>query len=292
MKNISLRNFSNIATPTEGAQKLRNMKMTRDLPIASYNYNYVAVHEAAFDIHPSEQRMRFALEDYANSLPEYTADKLSYKIVKVDSWIETLQDAMDHAVKIDQESRISEVMRNRRNNKSEIIDTTVNEISDIDINYIASRQGDSRFNCTMKPGYQREGKDFSPRNQQNDFLKNNRSWNSPSNENPNFRKINKYKHDAREPRSNIKFEYSISKGEKEIMRTLRNMIDFLKGKTDKVVEDIKTMPKVNPRGLKEVSEDFIATISIEEIQRILKEDINMVYDALIASDYIEEVTEA
>ena len=80
----------------------------------------------------------------------------------VDSWIKTLQDAMDHAVKIDQESRQSEVMRNRRKNSSELIDTTVNEISDIDINYVASRQGDSRFNSTMKPGYQREGKDFSP----------------------------------------------------------------------------------------------------------------------------------
>ena len=163
MKKVVLRNFSDIATPTEAAQKLRNMRMTLDQPIASYNYNYAAVHEAAFDIHPSEQRMRFAL-DYANSLPEYTADKLSYKIVKVNSWIKTLQDAMDHAVKIDQESRQSEVMKNRRNNSSEIIDTTVNEISDIDINYVASRQGDSRFNSTMKPGYQRERKDFSPRN--------------------------------------------------------------------------------------------------------------------------------
>ena len=76
------------------------------------------------------------------------------------------------------------------------------------------------------------------------------------------------------------------------MRTLRNMIDFLKGKTDKVIEDIKRMPKVNPRGVNEVSEDLIATISIEEIQRILKEDINTVYDALVASDYIEEVTKA
>ena len=76
------------------------------------------------------------------------------------------------------------------------------------------------------------------------------------------------------------------------MRTLRNMIDFLKGKTDKVIEDIKRMPKVNPRGVNEVSEGSIATISIEEIQRILKEDINTVYDTLIASDYIEEVTEA
>ena len=103
--------------------------------------------------------------------------------------------------------------------------------------------------------------------------------------------MNKYKHHVREPRNNIKFEYSISRGKKEIMRTLRNMIDFLKGKTDKVVEDIKRMPKVNPRGVNEVSEDSIATISIEEIQRILKEDINTVYNALIASDYIEEVTE-
>ena len=76
------------------------------------------------------------------------------------------------------------------------------------------------------------------------------------------------------------------------MRTLRNMIDFLKGKTDKVIEDIKRMPKVNLRGVNEVSEDSIATISIEEIQRILKEDINTVYNALVASDYIEEVTKA
>ena len=76
------------------------------------------------------------------------------------------------------------------------------------------------------------------------------------------------------------------------MRTLRKMIDFLKGKTDKVIEDIKRMPKVNPRGVNEVSEDSIATISIEEIQRILKEDINTVCDTLIASDYIEEATEA
>ena len=75
------------------------------------------------------------------------------------------------------------------------------------------------------------------------------------------------------------------------MRTLRNMIDFLKGKTDKVIEDIKRMPKVNPRGVNEVSEDSIATISIEVIQRILKEDINTVYNVLIPSDYIEEIAE-
>ena len=49
---------------------------------------------------------------------------------------------------------------------------------------------------------------------------------------------------------------------------------------------------MNPRGVNEVSEDSIATISIEEIQRILKEDINTIYVALVASDYIEEVAKA
>ena len=54
MKKVVLRNFSDIATPTEAAQKLRNMKMTSDQPIASYNYNYAVVHKAALDINPSE----------------------------------------------------------------------------------------------------------------------------------------------------------------------------------------------------------------------------------------------
>ena len=49
---------------------------------------------------------------------------------------------------------------------------------------------------------------------------------------------------------------------------------------------------INPRGVNEVSEYSTATISIEEIQRILKEDVNTIYDALITSDYIEEITEA
>ena len=81
---------------------------------------------------------------------------------------------MDHAVKIDQESRQSEVMRNRRNNSSELTNTTVNKISNIDINYIASRHGDNQFSSTMKSGCQREGKDFSSRNRQNDLFQNNR----------------------------------------------------------------------------------------------------------------------
>ena len=89
------------------------------------------------------------------------------KVVKENSWIVTLSDAMNHAIKIDQEARQAEVMRSRRNASNTTIDTTanttVNEVDDIDVNFITARQGDSRFNSTMRPGHHRESKEFSPK---------------------------------------------------------------------------------------------------------------------------------
>ena len=42
----------------------------------------------------------------------------------------------------------------------------------------------------------------------------------------------------------------------------------------------------------EVSEDQIATVAINEICDALHSDVDLVYDALVASDYIEEISEA
>ena len=298
LKQIILQNFSDIATPSEAAQKLRTMQMKTDQPIRSHNYYFTAVHEAAFGIKPEDQKMRFVFEDYANSLPEFTANKLMDKIVKSNSWIHTLQDAMEQAVKIDQEIRQTEVFRTRRNASNTSIDTTanvsVNEVDEFDINYMAVKQGDTRFNSTMKPGHHRESKEFSSKNKYNDSH-HSKSWHGGKKDGNNYnsyRRINKYRHPAREPRHNIRFEYATGRGEREIMRVLSRMIKYLKGKSDREIKSIKNMPKYDPRGVHEVSEDSIATITIDEIQRTLKEDVNIVYDALVASDYIEEITEA
>ena len=180
--------------------------MNPSQPISSYNYYYAAVHEAAYEIKPEQQIIRLALEDYANSLPEYTARKLSDKIVKTNSYIKNLQDAMNQAAKIDQELRQAEVMRNKRLNNNSTIDTTinttVNEVADFGVNYVAAKQGDSRFNSTMKPGHQRDQKDFSPRGRQRDDSFQNKSWNGgrrDSNYSNSYRRINKYRHPARNP---------------------------------------------------------------------------------------------
>ena len=298
LKQIILQNFSDIATPSDAAQKLRTMQMKTDQPIRAHNYYFTAIHEAAFGIKPEDQRMRFVFEDYANSLPEFTANKLIDKIVKSNSWIHTLQDTMEQAVKIDQELRQTEVFRNRRSASSSFIDTTastsVNEVDEFDINYMATKQGDTRFNSTMKPGHCRESKEFSPKNKHNDS-RHSKPWHGDrnnSNHYNNYRRINKYRHPAREPRHNIKFEYATGRGDREILRVLSRMIEYLKGKSDREIESIKNMPKYDPKGVNEVCEDAIATITIDEIQQTLKEDVNIVYDALVASDYIEEITEA
>ena len=310
LKQVILANFSDISTPSEAAQKLRTMRMNPDQPIRTYNHYFTAVHEIAYGRTPEKQDMRIVLEDYANSLPEYTANKLSDKIVKENSWIVTLDDAMKQAIKIDQEARQAESMRSRRNASNTTIDTTthtsVNEVDNIDINYITARQGDSRFNSTMIPGHRRESKEFSPKGKSNNSHQS-KPWNNSTNGgnqskpwnnsthggNYNrYRKVNKYRHPAREPRHNIRFEYEANKGDQELMRVLHRMIQYLKGKSDREVDSIKHMPKLYPRNVNEVSEDDIATITIEEIQSTLKEDVNVVYDALVASDFIEEIAEA
>ena len=298
LKQIILQNFSDIATPSEAAQKLRTMQMKTDQPIRSHNYYFTAVHEAAFGIKPEDQKMRFVFEDYANSLPEFTANKLMDKIVKSNSWIHTLQDAMEQAVKIDQEIRQTEVFRTRGNASNTSIDTTanasVNKVDEFDINYMATKQGDMRFNSTMKPGHHRESKEFSPKNKYNNshYSKPWHGGKKDGNGYNNYRRINKYRHPAREPRHNIRFKYATGRGEREIMRVLSRMIEYLKGKLDREIESIKNMPKYDSRGVHEVSKDSISTITIDEIQRTLKEDVNIIYDALVASDYIEEITEA
>ena len=63
-------------------------------------------------------------------------------------------------------------------------------------------------------------------------------------------RINKYRHPARgsKEQHQVRVHHQL-KAEQEIMGTLRKMIEYLKGKSDREVESIKHMPKYNPRGV-------------------------------------------
>ena len=76
-----------------------------------------------------------------------------------------------------------------------------------------------------------------------------------------------------------------------MMGNIRRTINYMK-KDAQNREAARRLPKFVNITTDEVSEDNIATISITEIQTILNEDIDLIFDALVIGDYIEEEEEA
>ena len=103
------------------------------------------------------------------------------------------------------------------------------------------------------------------------------------------RRLNRYKHQSRDPKNKIKFEHNIAN--KEMFSTLRDTVDQLKEHPQANRHTfMKVLPDVTKyRNREEVCEDTIAEMKIEELQGILKEDIDLIFNALVIHDYIEEV---
>ena len=73
---------------------------------------------------------------------------------------------------------------------------------------------------------------------------------------------------------------------------LRRTIDNLKREPQNNIDNYKRfVPRLTNRSQEEVREDAIAEISIDEIGSILIEDLDLVFDALVISHYIDEKTE-
>ena len=204
---------------------------------------------------------------------------------------------MDMAVRVDKENRTVQYRRTQRqglHNDTKILDTVNQITTPVEISVIqdharpmsstmrsSSHHGDHRsFNRSRQDSFRRSRRDSGFDNNSN------RSFNG------GYRKINKYQHRPGNPKNNIRFEYAAGKGDQELYRVLHRMIDFLKGMPVNDRQKFKEFRKYSPRAVNEISEDQIATVAINEICDALHADVDLVYDALVASDYIEEISEA
>ena len=79
--------------------------------------------------------------------------------------------------------------------------------------------------------------------------------------------------------------------DKDIYSTLRSMVDQLKEHPQADRHKFKKMlPGVTKyKNREEVCEDTIAEMKREDLQDILREDIDLIFDALVIHDYIKEV---
>ena len=289
LKRIILESFSNVGTRTEASHYLKMMRLDSNDTLAAHNAEYKAVHTVAYGISTEEQNDEQILRAYANTLCNYAATKLNRKIVRRGSRIKTLKDSMEEAEILDSQSRQEEISKIERDS---IRDTTVidpiNDISltDESVNFMQTRRGDDKFNSTMK--------NYSPGNKQGNYSNYNNSDNFSKNWSPQRNKFNRprlqrYKHQPRWPKRDIKFKYNAR--DKNMMGNLRRTINYMKeGAQNR--EAARRLPKFVNRTVDEISEDNIATMSITEIQTILNEDINLIFDALVIGDYIEDEEEA
>ena len=294
LKRIILECFSNVGTRTEASHYLKTMRLDSNDSLAAHNAEYEAVHTVAYGISAENQTDEQVLRAYANTLCDYAATKLGRKIVRRDSRITTLKDAMEEAETLNSQARqeqISKLERDSIRDTTTISDSINNiSLSDESINLMHARRGDSKFNSTMNPGHQ----NFSPNSKNGNYNNFNNSNNYNKNWSPKQNKFNKqrlqrYRHQSRWPRRDIKFEYNAR--DKDMMSNLRRTINYMKeGSQNR--EAARKLPKWNNRAIEEVSEDNIAVMNITEIQAILNEDIDLIFDALVIGDYIEDEEEA
>ena len=125
----------------------------------------------------------------------------------------------------------------------------------------------------------------------NNSFSNNKSWSPRYNysNNYDFRgRLKRYRHQPRDSKNEIEFEYNIT--DCNILSNLRRTMNSLKKEPQASRDRFKrVIPKMMNRSEEEVCEDSIATISINQIQNILSEDLDLVSDALVTGDYIDEV---
>ena len=309
LKKIILESFSNVGTRIEATQYLKKLRLNSNEALAAHNTEYEAVHTVAYGVTAEHQTDEVILLNYANTLCDYASGKLRRKILRRNSYIKTLKDAMEEAEELDSQSRQEEISKLERDSMREVtLSDSINNISlsEESVNFMQTRRGDSKFNSTMKNGHQ----NFSPNNKgnysgHNSYNDNNYNGNTNYNGNSNYnnkeknwhspqrsfnkRRLQRYKHQPRWPKRDIKFKYNAR--DQDLMGNLRRTINFMKeGAQNR--EAARRFPRLTKRATEEVSEENIATIEIEEIQTILNEDIDLIFDALVIGDYIEDEEEA
>ena len=231
------------------------MRLDSNDTLAAHNAEYKAVHTVAYGISAEEQNDEQILRAYANTPCNYAATKLNRKIVRRGSRIKTLKDAMEEAEILDSQSRQEEISKIERYS---IRDTTVidpiNDISltDESVNFMQTRRGDGKFNSTMK--------NYSPGNKQGNYSNYNNSDNFSKNWSPqrnkfNRRRLQRYKHQPRWRKHDIKFEYNAR--DKNMMGNLRRTINYMKeGAQNR--ETARRLPKFVNRTVDKISKDNIA----------------------------------
>ena len=145
-----------------------------------------------------------------------------------------------------------------------------------------NRQGFQQDN-TRNKGYQQP-----PRyDQRNQSYQNRYENNQDRNRFDNRRRPNKYQHHRNQHKAQVIFEFS-DQNMMEMLQTVRGFINLTK--VNPTTRDhYKTNKLANRKYDNEVNETDIKSSNLDQVQQFFNEDTDIVFDALVTADYIDEI---
>ena len=160
------------------------------------------------------------------------------------------------------------------------------------------RSNNSSFNSSNSSTQGRQGFGQKPNTQGNSFQPRTNSYQNRFegqqgngyNGNNRFetrRMPTKFNHSRATPKAQVIFEYT-DQNPWDVIHMIRNFINYMKGNPAQR-QFFKTNKLVPHRFNTEVNESEIQSSNLEQIQQAVNEDPDLVFDALVAADYIDEI---
>ena len=146
-----------------------------------------------------------------------------------------------------------------------------------------NRQGYNRDNNRNR-GYQHNPR-YEQRSQNYQNMYDN---NQDRNRFDNRRRPNKYQHHRNQPKSQIVFEFS-DQNMMEMMHMVRGFINFIKAHPSTREQYKSNKLATHKEYNNKVNESEIHSSSLDQVQQLISEDKDIVFDALVAADYIDEI---
>ena len=146
-----------------------------------------------------------------------------------------------------------------------------------------NRQGYNRDNNRSR-GYQQNNRyEQKSQNYQNRYDNNQDRYRFD-----NRRRPNKYQHHRNQPKAQIIFEYT-NQNMPEMLQMVSRFINFMKinptSREQFKTNKLTTRTEYN----NEINESEINSCNLDQVQQIINKDKDIVFDALVAADYIDEV---
>ena len=316
IKEAILTNYSDIPSSTEAATRLQNIQFSTSEPLVTFNHRYEAIHKVAFKMSPNEQESKTVIVEYTfkqaldinceTSFVEAATGRYNEQNgTKIETQINKLSDSFQeydiNAMNTRSTNRSGDGSWNgsfdRSSNKNNSFNSSQNSRSNYrSNNYHSNNDSYNRQNFSQDNGrnrtYQQQPR-YEQRNQNhinrydNNQDRNRHENNQDRHRFDNRRRPNKYQHQRNQHKAQVIFEFS-DQNVMEMMQMVRGFINLIKANPT-TREHYKSNKLTTRKYDNEVNESEIQSSSLEQVQEFFNEDSDVIFEALVAADYIEEV---